>query len=65
MNFRINAYVTQLTEFESLRTKVVSLEQMLSNGTAQREELKEELQVAIQRANIVGFLTFLSKVYIV
>uniref|UniRef100_A0A915DS25 HOOK N-terminal domain-containing protein n=1 Tax=Ditylenchus dipsaci TaxID=166011 RepID=A0A915DS25_9BILA len=40
-------------ELEMTKQRInVSLEQMLNNGTAQREELKEELQVAIQRANI-------------
>ncbi|KAI1729651.1 hypothetical protein Ddc_02304 [Ditylenchus destructor] len=48
---RVNSYIAQLTEFESLKTKVVSMEQMMSNVNAQRDELKDELQRALHRAN--------------
>lgn len=48
---RIDIYVSQLTEFESLSTKVASLEQMLDNARAQRKELNEEIQAALTRAN--------------
>lgn len=58
-DFRIEDYVKQLTEFDSLKTKIDSYEQLLHNEKAEREKLNNELILATQRANEVPLLDIL------
>lgn len=46
----------QLTEFDSLKTKIASYEQLLRNEKMEREKLNNELILAIRRANEVLLL---------